>query len=666
MFAVDEQDSADIAQLDLEDLMNVKVTSVGKKDQRLAETATAIYVLDQNKLKRTGATTVMDALRMVPGINDASVSSHSWAISSRGFNGRLANKLLVLIDGRSVYSPLFSGVNWQVQDLMLEDIDRIEIIRGSGGTIWGANAVNGVINIITKKAEQTQGNLTTALAGTFDRDQFSYRYGGKLSEQTFYRAYVKQAEWNNTSAPPHSVETLDNWRLQHAGIRIDSHLSNSQTLTVHADTLHLNYGDNFQVSTLTPVFNGYVPVDNDSHASNLVTQWENQSNPNTKTSAQFYIADYQDDPKEIGEKRRTYDFEIQQQFSPWKKHDVVTGIGGRRNEDHTVPGLSGAFLTPLNENYGIYDAFIQDEMALKDTLKLTLGTKFEHSNYTGWNSLPNIRLSWFPTETETYWGAISKAIRTPNRIDSGGEALYKIYQPGEGMNPAADPFNLGVVISSVKANVENEKINAFELGYRKQISNSLTFDAATFYQKSYKDVTREAQTPICYPSNKPVPFCDPTDFVRLELVTEHNLDGHSTGFELNTEWHNNEGWTVDFAYAYINAVFYYTHNSNDTTRKASESGSSPDHQANILISKEWNGWRLDSWIRYVGAMPNINTPRYTQFDLQLSKMIRPRLNLALVGKNLADAQHKEYEEGFLPSATTEIPRSGYVKLNWEF
>ncbi|HET8708128.1 MAG TPA: TonB-dependent receptor plug domain-containing protein [Pseudomonadales bacterium] len=287
----EEQTDSDFAKLELEDLMNIQVTSASKKDQRLAEAATAIYVLDQNKLKRSGATTVMDALRLVPGLNVARVGSHTWAISARGFNGRLANKLLVLIDGRTVYSPLFSGVNWQVQDLILDDIDRIEVIRGPGATIWGANAVNGVINIITKKADQTQGNLASALAGSFDRDQAAFRHGGKLGDATYYRAYVKHAEWGPSAAADKDVATLDEWNLQHAGIRIDSQLSSQQSLTVQADTLHLNYSDNFFVSSAQPFFRGHVPVDGDTRATNLMARWENQTSRDTKTSAQFYIAD---------------------------------------------------------------------------------------------------------------------------------------------------------------------------------------------------------------------------------------------------------------------------------------------------------------------------------------------------------------------------------------
>lgn len=664
--ATEEQSDADFSQLEIEDLMNIQVTSANKKDQRLAEAPTAIFVLDQSKLKRSGATTVMDALRMVPGISDGRVSSHSWAISSRGFNGRLANKLLVLIDGRSVYSPLFSGVNWQVQDLVLEDIDRIEIIRGPGATIWGANAVNGVINIITKKADQTQGSLVSGLAGKFDRDQFAYRYGGKLGEQTYYRAYVKHAEWDNTPAPPNSAATLDDWNLQHAGLRIDSHLNEQQTLTVHADTLHVNYGDNFFVSNARPVFNGYVPMDGDTRSSNLLVHWDNQTTPVSKTSAQFYLADYQDDPKEIGEKRRTYDLEVQQQCSLITNHDMVTGFGIRRNEDKTQPGLGGAVIFPADKNYGIYHVFIQDEIALQDTLKMTLGTKFEHSNFTGWESLPNLRMSWFPNEQETYWGAVSKAIRTPNRIDSGAETLVEVDRPGEGFNPAQNPFNLGIVVSSAPELVQNEVIHAYELGYRKQFSENLSLDATTFYQKYFNGVTREMLPPVCDPSGNTVPFCDPNDIVRLEFVTGHNLEGHSTGFEVASEWHNDKGWTVDLSYSYMNALFHYTHNSTDMTRKKAEEDSSPMHQVSLLASKEWSSWRLDAWIRHAGSMPTFDVPSYTQLDLQLSKMLQPHLNIALVGKNLADSRTKEYVETFLPSANTEIPRSFYAKLSWEF
>ncbi|HET8708127.1 MAG TPA: TonB-dependent receptor [Pseudomonadales bacterium] len=338
----------------------------------------------------------------------------------------------------------------------------------------------------------------------------------------------------------------------------------------------------------------------------------------------------------------------------------------RHNEDKTQPGLGGAVIYPADKSYGIYDAFIQDEIALKDSLKLTLGTKFEHSNYTGWESLPNLRMSWLPNDKETYWGAVSKGIRTPNRIDSGAESLVEVDRPGEGYNPASNPFNLGIAISSKPELDQNEVVHAYELGYRKQVADNLTLDATTFYNKYYNGVTREALPPECAPSGNTVPFCDPNDYVRLEFVTEHNLDGHSSGFEIATEWHNDDGWTADFAYSYVNLLLHYTHNSTDTTRKKAEEDSAPMHQASLLISKEWNSWRLDGWLRYAGEMRYTHVNRYTQFDLQLTKTLRPHLNLALAGRNLAASRTLEYIESFLPSANTEIPRSVYAKLTWEF
>src|SRR6266699_2377581 len=408
----------DVTAMSMEDLMNLQVTSVSKHTQKVADAAAAIFVITQEDIRRAGATSIPEAWRLVPGLEVARIDQNKWAIGSRGFNGRFDNKLLVLIDGRSVYTPLFSGVYWNVQDVMLEDVDRIEVIRGPGATLWGANAVDGVINVITKKAKATQSAVVTAGAGTEERAAGGVRYGGKLGDNTYYRAYTKYSDWGPSAYPP-GMTAHDGWDALRGGFRADWTPAGANSLTLQGDIYRTRFDETLTVASLSAPYSNTFPNDGKYSGGNILGRWNHTSEGSSMSLQMYYDNTTITDHSLFGDHQNIFDIDFQHGFHTGDSQQFVWGFGYRSIRDKNDPSFTVS-LQPNQVTLNQFSTFLQDEISLVDNrLQITLGSKFERNEFTGFEIEPNARLLWNLTPNQSIWTAVSRAVRTPALTEEG-------------------------------------------------------------------------------------------------------------------------------------------------------------------------------------------------------------------------------------------------------
>jgi iron complex outermembrane receptor protein len=423
----------DLTQVSIENLMNMEVTSVSKKEQKLSQVAAAIFVIAQEDIRHSGATNIPELLRTVPGMNVAQINSNTWAISARGFNLQFASKLLVLIDGRAVYTPLFGGVNWDTQEVPLEDIERIEVIRGPGGAVWGANAVNGVINIITKKAGDTQGILATGGGGTQALEFGTLQYGGKIFGSTNYRVFTSYQN-NNHLPDPRGQNGEDGWHLLHGGFRADTKLSQKDTLTTQGDLYTGSEGAIIVHSIFSPPDNVNVQRLATLSGGNILGRWNHTFSSRRDTTLQFYFDEYRRDGPSAIDVRGTIDFDFQNHVVLGTRQDLIWGLGYRHSVDDTESTVDQAFV-PLDSSKQFFNLFVQDQITLKPgRTYLYVGAKLENSYFTGFDLQPSVHLAWTPSTRRTFWAGISRASRTPARRDVGLDAVLTAL-PGHQRHP---------------------------------------------------------------------------------------------------------------------------------------------------------------------------------------------------------------------------------------
>lgn len=499
--------------------IDVVVTSVAKRPQQLFETAAAVYVITPEDLRRSGVTTIPEALRMVPGMQVARIDANKWAISARGFNGRFANKLLVLMDGRSVYSPLFSGVFWDEQDTLLEDIARIEVIRGPGAALWGANAINGVVNIITKRANETQGTLVETGAGMEERGFGATRYGGKLADKAYYRIYAKYFKRDNYIAPS-GIEAADDWDVLRGGFRLDWETTSQNVLTLQGDIYDGKAGQTYTTLALSQPFTQTVNNNIDTAGGNILARWRHMPSETSDLFLQmYYIRAERNNPSLLGQVLDTVDIEFQHHLRFGKRHQIDWGLGYRFNYSDTRASIE-LVLNPNKRSYDQFSAFIQDEITLvDDRLRLTLGSKFEHNDFSGLEVMPNTRLLWMPEDRHTVWTSISRAVRLPSHLDHDARFNERILPD--------DPFALVSLFGN--ENFDPEELLAFELGYRVQPTRRLFVDITAFYNLYDRLRTIEPRMPFQEISSFPSRFV-------LPFVTDNKMEGEIYGVELATDW----------------------------------------------------------------------------------------------------------------------------------
>ena len=463
--------------MSIEDLMEIEVTSVSRKAERLSDASAAVFVITREDIRRSGVTSIPEALRMAPGLEVARIDSSKWAITARGFNGRFANKILVLFDGRTVYSPLFSGVFWDRQDTLLEDIDRIEVIRGSGATLWGANAVNGVINIITKNAGETVGGLVTAGGGNQERGFGSVRYGLKLGEDTTLRLFAKYLD-RTPFVDAAGREAADSWHAVRGGFRLDSEPSEKNTLTIQGDIYDGRLGETYTLPLLVPPFSQTFDSRSSNFGANLLSRWKHVFSDTSDMSLQLYYDRTEQTMAILGEKRDTLDIDFQHRFELGDRQELIWGAGYRFTHDN-ITNTPTASIQPASLGQDLFSAFVQDSITIvRDKLRLTLGSKFEHNDMTGFEVQPNARLLFTPNERNTLWAAVSRAVRTPSRTENDILLNQLTIPPSTPQNPGPIPVLVEVKGSNTHI---SEELIAYEVGYRAKPHPRFLLDIAAFY-----------------------------------------------------------------------------------------------------------------------------------------------------------------------------------------
>lgn len=617
----------DLTNMGLEALMNIEVTSVAKKPQKKSEAAAAVFVITGKDLRRWGVTNIPDALRRVPGLQVARIDANKWAITSRGFNSRFANKLLVLIDGRTVYTPLFAGVYWDANLVMLEDVEQIEIIRGPGGTLWGANAVNGVINIITKSAGNTQGTLVSAGAGNELVRLVSARHGGTTGFGSKYRIYGMSRSDDRGYAVPGAHDDAE---IAQAGFRTDWSKGDTDSHTLQGDYYHGTGGQELLIAPSAPAT---ITDDADIEGGNLLYRWTHRSGDSSVITLQAYVDYVGRESAVLFEDRYTIDLELQNHFAWNDRHDVVWGLNYRSIDDDTEPTQIFS-LTPAKRRVDLVTGFIQDEISLfREHAKLTLGTKLEHNDFTGFEVQPNIRLAWLTDSGNTVWGAVSRAVRTPARGEH--DVSLMVLPP-----PLTINGNSGY---------ETEKLVAWEIGLRRALADSVTLDATAFYNR-YDELRT-------------------IEITSMPPVFANNMEGNTQGLEIDLHWQARPWLAVNANYTRLEIDLDLVNGSMDTASLGAEHAS-PEHQANLWIAADLdNDIQLDAGLRYVGSLQNpgfAKTCDYLAFDTRLAWTAAPGIELSLVGQNLFDSHHPEFNPDFIISTPTEVERSIHGTVSWTF
>ena len=642
-----QQTRRNLAQASLEDLLNIQVTSVSKKEQKLSQTPAAVFVITQEDIRRSGATNIPDLLRMVPGLDVAQINANTWAISARGFNLQFANKLLVLVDGRAVYTPLFGGVYWDTVDVPLEDIEQIEVIRGPGGTVWGANAVNGVINVITKSAADTQGGLITAGGGTLAEGFGTVQYGGKLKGDSSYRVFAKYLN-NNHFPDLNGQDGEDDWHLLHGGFRADTTLSARDSLITEGDIYNGKEGGIFVHSIISPPQNINALGIGILSGGNVLTRWSHTFSSRRDISLQFYFDRYDRDAPQFEDFRNTFDFDFQNHINLGSRQDLIWGVGYRHTADQTAPTIDRAFL-PANFAGQLFNVFIQDQITLKpDRVALYVGSKLENDYFTGFDLEPSARLAWTPSNRRTFWAAVSRANRTPTRRDVGLDAT---------LEPLPGPAEVALLGNP---NMKSEHVIAYELGYREEPTDYLSLDVAAFFN-TYQGLESLDPSAPFFESN-PVP-----NLLVHPIVLGNTLNGTTQGVEVSLNWKVTHRWTLSPGYSFLKMNLHTDASSLDTLSVANTEGSSPNHQAQLRSHVELpRGFSWDANAYFVDSLPVQPEPSYTRLDTQVGWRLAERIELNLVVQNLLQDHYEEFNNFLQSVNSSQVKRNAYAKITWQF
>ena len=644
----------DLSTVSLEDLMNIKVTSVSKTEQKLSQAAAAIFVIGQEDIRRSGAANLHDLLRMVPGMDVSQINANSWEVSARGFNRQFSNKLLVLIDGRAVYTPLLGGVNWDTQDVPLEDIDRIEVIRGPGATVWGANAVNGVVNIVSKQAGDTKGGLVTGGGGTQEQANGTAQYGGALHGDTDYRIFTKYL--NQGSFPGFGGSNAgDGWHLLHGGVRADTRLSTKDSLTLEGDLYTGSEGASIiHIFSIDPPVIGNLPTITRLSGGNLLGRWNHNFSDRSGTSLQFYYDDYERTGPESAESLKIIDFDFNSHFGIGARQDIVWGAGYRHFWDQDFGTIDQSF-TPPNASLQLFTFFGQDTITLEpDRLFFTIGTKVENGYFTDYGLEPSVRLAWTPLNWATLWSAVSRAERSPARRDTQLVAPLAVFPDPNGSSTPVE------VILSGNPNFVPEHVIAYETGFRAQPNGRLSVDVSAFFNHYDHLESVEAGTEFLQNSPAPARFVVPITLGNL-------LYGSTEGGEVSANLKLTDRWSLSPGYAFLEMHLKTKPASQDTSSVAQYQGSSPQHQAQLRSHVElFRGLSWDASAYFVSALPVQGVSSYTRIDTQLRWKLTERGEVAVVGQNLLQDHQLESNDQLTLVNPSLIKRSAYAKFTWRF
>ncbi|MCP3889840.1 MAG: TonB-dependent receptor [Desulfobulbaceae bacterium] len=648
--------------LSLDELLDLDVVTVAKVPKKITQSPAAIYVIPRETLRRSGVDSIPEALRMVPGMHVYRINATKWAISSRGFSGRFANKMLVMIDGRTVYTPLFSGVYWDVQDTMLEDVERIEVIRGPGGTLWGTNAVNGIINIITRESADTQGALLSIEAGSHDNGTVAARYGGWLDEKTSYRIYGKIFDRDSFESLSEAGAS-DEFSMGRTGFRMDRNQSSSDVFTLQGDLYFGKASQSRNKLSLTAPYSYTFADEAELDGGNLLGRWSHTISTSSDMNLQLYYDRTKRDGTVFSETRDTLDIDFQHRFGMTENQEVLWGLGYRYSNDKTVStidltsGLYSYHLTPATEAETLLSSFIQDRFSFADGRgEITLGTKVEHNDYSGLEWQPSGRLLWNFSERSSFWTAISRSVRTPSRSETGAE-----FNSAAFFNPGIPPAGM-VTVTRILANdeLDSEKVMSYELGYRIRPTDTLFIDLTTYYNY-YKDLVGgiaggapHVETAVTGP------------YMVMPVTIDNCSDGETYGFELSSHWSVVDWWRLNASYTWFE---FNVLNADSLLfqRPGFDQDEQAQHQVSLSSYMDLSyNLELNAMLSYVGALSGMNVESYVNCDLNLAWHPTAAFTVIIGGRNLFDSSHVEFnsiKDGIIGS---EIPRNFYGQLSWNF
>ena len=589
------------------------------------------------------------SLRLAPGVEVARINSDTWAIGIRGFGSRLSRSVLVLIDGRSVYSSLLAGVYWEVQDLVMEDIDRIEVIRGPGGTIWGPNAVNGVINIITKSSKETQGGLVSGGGGNVQQALGEARYGGASGKDFTYRVYGKAFAWAPQFHP--NGANYDSWQGGEAGFRMDWTRNTRDTFSVQGQIYNQDFGESNSVTTynppLTQTLDGYGSLS----GGNILWRWRRKQGEKKDILLDaFYSRDNRHELN-FGDLRDTYDVDYLQR-RPFTRQELSWGASIDISHGFNPVVASGLYFLPQSRTDQLYTGFIQDEIALKpDKLDLFVGSKILKTNFTGLLFEPSVRLLYTPTATQSWWGAFTRAVRTPADVERN---FYLSSRLGttDGL-PLFARFN-------ANPNFRSEYLNGYELGYRRMVKARLYVDIATFFNQ-YSNLFSEELAGPTFLENDPYPphYLIPAQF-------GNSYKGTTEGGEIVAEWQPKDFWRLSGSYSFLEMHIKIAGSAaNNVGSPLLTQGSSPQHQ--VLIQSNFNlpkSITADFQVRYISSLPGLQIPSYWTGDASLGWHVSNQVLLSLVGQNLFQPWH--YEFSYDPDGPVGIRRAIFGQITWRW
>lgn len=640
----------DFSTMDLKKLGRIRITSVSRKPESIAQASAAITVITREDIRRYGATTLPEVLRLVPGMQVARAGTREFAVSTRGFNDVTTNKMLVLIDGRAVYSPLFAGVVWASQRVNLRDVDRIEVIRGPGATLWGSNAVNGVINIITRSASETPGGEISASVGTAERYSGNARYGARVKPGFAVRVYGTGSHESVTETVD-GDDIRDGWGMAQGGFRADWSGSTSHSFTLQGDIYTASGEQLGLIPTLSPPY--LVPVTGDNTASgyNLLGRYRRKLSDRSDFAFQAYF------DRAVSGKPGVYgdvgvstgDVDMQYRFPLATRHDVLVGLGYRIIHDH----IDGAFpveFSPESRTISLFTGFLQDDIVLvPHHLALTLGSKFEHNHYSGFEVQPNIRMLWNPNLTSTVWAAVSRAVRSPSRVDEDVTSRVVVNSQG----------TTTIIEGRGTENFIAEELVAYELGYRATPHQRVSIDLATFYNNYERLRSLRVGTPEVQGPNVVIPF-----------LIENQAKGQTYGGEASLTFQFAPWWRLRFGYAYLKMEVQRRKDAPPGTIIDPVPGFNPEHQASVWSSFDLpGGMDLDLMVRYVSPLPGgtaQDVPNYLSGDAKLGLHLGSSFRLSLVGRDLLQPRHVEFRfPAYIPEQRA-IERRVYAGIAWIF
>lgn len=643
--------------LPIAELTKIEITSVSRRSQRLQDVASAVFVITQDDIRRSGATSIPEALRMAPGIQVDRIGTDKWAISIRGFNGRYANKLQVLIDGRSVYTPLFSGTFWEQQDTLMEDIERIEVIRGPAATVWGINSVNGVINVITKKAADTQGTLLTAGGGTFEQGFVGARYGGKINEDTPFRIFAKGFTRNDMMSPSGHTNR-DEWHSVRGGFRID-HSRGIDQFTLQGDLFSNFVGNNtFSQATLDPT----IPLIVDrgrSEGGSIRLRWDRAISEQSSIMLQTYYDHVSRKlPSLSSYMSESFDIDFQHRFPFLTYNDLTWGFNYRLYHTKLTEG-NLVKLSPSSQTNQVFSGFIRNDIKLiPDRLMFSIGTRLDRNDFTGLEIQPNARLMWTPNSYNSVWGSISRAVRTPSRLENDGEVVA-------GYLPNLPGLNLGLPLA-VQAifqgnhNFKSEKLIAYEVGYRHQFSPQASVDIAGFVN-DYSELRDLSMGAFSFVSGV-------SRHVLLSLMGNNKASGLTYGVEISGDWKPTDKWRLQGNYSFLDMNI-----SSDVSKRfldpTSNGADKVNQQHHLSVRSHYDvsdKLQLNLWLRYVSDISYYKIPGYVTMDAKLAFNPNKNLELFLVGQNLFAQNHQEAMPDFIYSFPGFIPRGFYAGAQLRF